>query len=109
MTLKRYEKFDNDFRKWQQRFYNSKEWRTLRNSYRNKQQMICEYCNTLIRGKSICDHIVEITPENKHDKNITLNEKNLMLMHLECHNTKTFKKKNKINFNIEDRKDVNLF
>lgn len=105
-------KEDKEFRKWQIKFYNSKEWKDLRNEVREDRGMRCEMCGKLIRGKSIVDHIREITPKNKFNVDITLNRNNLQLLCLDCHNKKTFKGRripSKINFDIEKRKDVNLF
>ncbi|WP_447382426.1 HNH endonuclease [Streptococcus pneumoniae] len=43
---------------------------------------------------------------NYQDESITLNEDNLQLLCLECHNPKTFQ--SKINLNLENR-NINLF
>ena len=94
------------FRTWQIKFYNSKPWRTLRNRIRTIKRMRCDMCGRLIHGKSIVDHIIEIDESNYQDESITLNEDNLQLLCLECHNTKTFQ--SKINLNLENR-NINLF
>lgn len=94
------------FRTWQIKFYNSKHWRTLRNRIRTTKRMRCDVCGRLIHGKSIVDHIIEIDETNYQDESITLNEDNLQLLCLECHNTKTFQ--SKINLNLENR-NINLF
>lgn len=100
-------KHSPEFRKWQQKFYNSKEWKLLRDEVRNEKRMRCDDCHKLIKGKSICDHIEEITDENKWNSRITLNKDNLQLLCLECHNTKTFAEKTI--FDVQERRDVNLF
>ena len=94
------------FRTWQIKFYNSKPWRTLRNRIRTTKRMRCDMCGRLIHGKSIVDHIIEIDETNYQDESITLNEDNLQLLCLECHNVKTFQ--SKINLNLENR-NINLF
>lgn len=94
------------FRAWQIRFYNSKPWRTLRNRIRKTKRMRCDMCGRLIHSNSIVDHIIEIDETNYQDESITLNEDNLQLLCLECHNTKTFQ--SKINLNLENR-NINLF
>jgi len=94
------------FRTWQIKFYNSKSWRTLRNRIRSTKRMRCDMCGRLIHSKSIVDHIIEIDETNYQDESITLNEDNLQLLCLECHNTKTFQ--SKINLNLENR-NINLF
>lgn len=94
------------FRTWQIKFYNSKPWITLRNRIRSAKRMRCDMCGRLIHSKSIVDHIIEIDETNYQDESITLNEDNLQLLCLECHNTKTFQ--SKINLNLENR-NINLF
>ena len=100
-------KWNNDFKLWQNKFYNSKRWRELRDEIRLDRGMRCDSCGRIIRGCSIVDHIEEITPDNKDDNNITLNKDNLQLLCLECHNRKTFR--DYIDFDLENRDDVNLF
>ena len=94
------------FRTWQIKFYNSKPWITLRNRIRSTKRMRCDMCGRLIHSKSIVDHIIEIDETNYQDESITLNEDNLQLLCLECHNTKTCQ--SKINLNLENR-NINLF
>lgn len=94
------------FRTWQIKFYNSKPWITLRNRIRSTKRMRCDMCGRLIHSKSIVDHIIEIDETNYQDESITLNEDNLQLLCIECHNTKTFQ--SKINLNLENR-NINLF
>lgn len=94
------------FRTWQIKFYNSKPWIILRNRIRSTKRMRCDMCGRLIHSKSIVDHIIEIDETNYQDESITLNEDNLQLLCLECHNTKTFQ--SKINLNLENR-NINLF
>lgn len=102
----RISKHSDWFRSWQIKFYNSKPWRTLRNRIRTTKRMRCDMCGRLIHGKSIVDHIIEIDETNYQDESITLNEDNLQLLCLECHNVKTFQ--SKINLNLENR-NINLF
>ncbi|HDR8188359.1 HNH endonuclease [Bacillus wiedmannii] len=51
-----------------------------------KKFCMCEPC----KGEPgyIVDHIVEITPENINNSDITLNHDNLQYLCLPCHNTK---------------------
>jgi len=105
--LKRYAKHSEEFRKWQQKFYNSKRWKELRNEVRAEKKMRCDKCTKLIRGKSIVDHIKEIDEQNKEDESITLSKDNLQLLCLSCHNTKTHYKS--IEFTPNDSRQVNLF
>lgn len=76
------------------KFYNSKQWKDCRASYISKVHGLCEHC--LKEGKHvpgyIVDHIVEITPSNIDDVEITLNHQNLQYLCLAHHNTKHFGK-----------------
>lgn len=100
-------KWNKEFREWQRTFYQSKQWKQTREQIRNNKKMRCDNCHKLIKGKSIVDHIKEITPENKEDYNIILNINNLQLLCLKCHNSKTFAEP--VNFDLDKRKDINLF
>lgn len=66
-------------------FYNSKAWRDLRLYVCQSRHWTCEECG---RYGNQVHHIVEITPDNINDPNVTLNEKNLQLLCEECHNGK---------------------
>lgn len=70
-------------------FYDSKEWQRCRESYIRKVHGVCEWCGN---PGYIVDHIIELTPENISDPNITLNHDNLQYLCLTCHNKKTFRK-----------------
>ena len=48
---------------------------------------ICERCGELA---VICHHKEHITPQNKHDSNITLNWNNLEALCMTCHNQEHF-------------------
>src|SRR5690625_1690580 len=74
---------------WAKPFYNSAAWRKCRLTYISKVYGLCEHCD---RPGYIVDHIVELTPDNIHDPDITLNHDNLQYLCLECHNIKTFRK-----------------
>ena len=95
------------FRRWQGGFYKSRAWLATRDAVRDERRMRCEECGRLIRGKSIVDHVVEVTPDNYQDPEVTLGRGNLRLLCLECHNKKTFA--GRIDFDLRNRKDVNLF
>lgn len=66
-------------------FYNSKAWRELRLYVCQSRHWTCEECGGY--GNQV-HHIVEITPDNINDPNVTLNENNLQLLCEECHNAK---------------------
>lgn len=71
-----------EYAKW---FYNSKSWRKLSAYIRIKYDNTCQECGEF--GDQV-HHIIEITPENINDPNITLNENNLTLLCDTCHNKK---------------------
>ena len=74
-------------------FYKSPEWILLR-----KQLMIqrstpqkglcCEHCHQAILRdiECIAHHIIELTPINVNDAKVSLNPKNILLVHHRCHN-----------------------
>lgn len=95
------------FMKWQKKFYKSDLWINTRDQVRDRDGMTCCKCKNFIYGKSIVDHIIEMNPENYLVWEISLNPENLQLLCMECHNKKTFEIVNE--FNLEKRKDVNLF
>lgn len=66
-------------------FYNSKKWKDLRLYVCESRHWTCEECGEY--GDQV-HHIIEITPSNINDPNITLNEDNLQLLCEECHNAK---------------------
>ena len=74
-------------------FYRSKEWRKLLDNLKNERlnddgQIICEYCGRpIVRAYDIIGHHkIELTEENVNDYEISLNPKNIQLVHHSCHN-----------------------
>lgn len=74
-------------------FYQSKEWRRLIEQIRIERvnedgQVICEYCGKPITRMFdiIGHHREELTDENVHDYQISLNPDNVALVHHRCHN-----------------------
>ena len=108
-TKGRFRYWNDEFKAWQKKFYNSEEWKEVRNAVRNREQMRCQMCGRFIHGKSIVDHIIEIEPNNRNRKSITLNPDNCQLLCIECHNRKTFGDIDVIDYILENRNDVNLF
>ena len=68
-------------------FYSSKTWQDCRNGYKAYRRHLCEDC--LARGLyvpgDIVHHVVELTPENIGDPNVSLNWDNLRLVCRQCH------------------------
>lgn len=74
-------------------FYKSQEWRSIRLKLMNERNhpskgLCCQHCGEVIHKEIDCiaHHITELTPANVHDVNISLNPKNILLVHHLCHN-----------------------
>ena len=63
-------------------FYNSKEWKAVREYCIMRDHHACVYC-----GKPVEEvhHKTWLTPDNIHDANITLNPDNLICLCHDCH------------------------
>jgi len=68
---------------WAVRFYKGKAWKDCREGYFLSQHGICQRCGGAGR---IVHHVKEITPDNIHDPDVTLNWANLELCCQDCHN-----------------------
>ena len=75
-------------------FYKSPEWISLRKQLMIQRSspakgLVCEQCHDPILRDIDCigHHIKELTPLNVNDANISLNPKNVLLVHHRCHNT----------------------
>ena len=68
-------------------FYHSMAWRRCRNAYMKSAGGLCELClgKGLVEPGVIVHHKIELTPDNIHDPNITLNPDNLQLVCRDCH------------------------
>ena len=77
---------------WAKSFYNSRAWQQCRTSYKANVHGLCEEClkHNKIEPGYILDHIIELTPENINNPDISLNHDNLQYLCLICHNKKTF-------------------
>jgi 5-methylcytosine-specific restriction endonuclease McrA len=74
-------------KKFSKKFYASKQWKDCRESYIVSIDKLCEIClidGKLKPGKEL-HHIIEITPNNINDVNITLNWSNLIYLCHKCH------------------------
>ena len=69
-------------------FYTSDEWSEFRRVLALERGSICEYCGEPIINKYdlIGHHIIPLTEENVNDYDVSLNPKNVMLVHHRCHN-----------------------
>ncbi len=108
-TIDRSAHYPKWFIQWQKHFYDSKEWLALRDQVRLDRGMRSDISGKIIHGKSIVDHTIPISPDNYLDESIVLNPKNLQLMSLKEHNAKTFNQNESISFDLETKRNVNLF
>ncbi|MWC26645.1 HNH endonuclease signature motif containing protein [Paenibacillus sp. MMS18-CY102] len=69
-------------------FYTSSKWRNLRLNLILERGHRCQRCgDDIFRPIDIIGHhIIELTPENVHDYNISLNPSNIELICYDCHN-----------------------
>ena len=74
-------------------FYRSSEWNKLLQVLKNERmdedgQIICEYCGKpIVKSYDIIGHHkTELTEENVHDYEISLNPENISFVHHRCHN-----------------------
>lgn len=69
------------------KFYNSKQWKKCRETYKQSVNGLCERC--LKNGKYVAGeevhHKIYLTPENINNPDITLNWENLELLCSSCH------------------------
>ena len=70
------------------RFYHSKQWKRARRLALRRDYYTCADCDG--RANEV-HHIIELTPENINDINITLNLNNLMSLCHDCHKKRTKK------------------
>lgn len=69
-------------------FYASEKWIKFRLYIITQRGLRCEHCGELVaKHKELTlHHIKELTPENVHDVNISLNPDNVLVVHHGCHN-----------------------
>lgn len=69
-------------------FYASEKWVKLRLRLINERGNICSACGKIVARsiKLIGHHKIELTPENVHDYNISLNPDLIELVCFDCHN-----------------------
>lgn len=73
---------------WAKKFYNSKEWRALRERLIAESNFMCSECGESYLKNSallIGHHIKELTPTNIQDANIALNPDNIKIICRRCH------------------------
>lgn len=75
-------------------FYNSGAWQDVRDIRIGMDKGFCQLCG--MPGNEV-DHIVELTPENINNPEITLNLDNLQTLCHKCHTKKTNREHRKKN------------
>lgn len=73
-------------KEWAKSFYNSKDWKDVRELRILMDKGLCQACGK--PGNEV-DHIIELTPENINDEMIALNLDNLQTLCHKCHRIKT--------------------
>lgn len=71
---------------WKRKFYNSKQWKAIRQVIIQRDKGICFFCGKLILTSPEVDHEIELTKDNWMKPEISLNPKLLRLAHHKCHN-----------------------
>lgn len=73
---------------WAKKFYNSKEWRALRERLVVEAKFRCAHCGEDYLKDStqlVGHHIKELTPANVNDANVALNPANIEIICRRCH------------------------
>lgn len=73
-------------KEWAKGFYNSKDWQDVRILRIGMDRGLCRMCG---RPGNEVDHIIELTPDNINDPEISLNLDNLQTLCHRCHGIKT--------------------
>jgi 5-methylcytosine-specific restriction enzyme A len=71
---------------WAKAFYRSGLWQAVRREVLRRDHYTCQDCEG--RAEEV-HHIIELTPENVHDRMIALNPDNLMSLCHDCHTKRT--------------------
>ena len=74
-------------REFARKFYNSKQWKKCRDTYKQSVNGLCERCmeqGRYVLGDEV-HHKIHLSPDNINDVNITLSWGNLELLCQSCH------------------------
>ena len=72
---------------WAEEFYKSQAWKICREVIMQRDHYLCQDClkqNKFTAAEEV-HHIIELTPENIQDPEVTLNSENLISLCRECH------------------------
>ena len=91
---------------WKSKFYNSKDWKKMRQMIIQRDKGICFFCGKLILESPEVDHEIELTKDNWFLPEISLNPELLRLAHKKCHNRRhkrfgTYEKDTIVNDELE--------
>ena len=91
-------------REFARSFYSSGAWQDCRNEYMKRAHHLCEDClrKGIYTPAREVHHIEELTPENIHRPEVTLNFDNLEALCKDCHNKEHFKKETEKRWKVED-------
>jgi len=78
---------DSEFRNKQTKFYNSSQWRKVRNVMISKSHGICSRCGKPFNSRDlIVHHIHQLDETNINNPEVSLNCDNLEVLCWQCHN-----------------------
>ena len=97
-------------REFAKKFYKSKVWQNVRQSYIKSVKGLCEVCKTNgeITLGYILHHKIELTEDNINDPYITLSWDNLQFVCMECHNKIHFEQTKPLRDGLMFDKDGNV-
>ena len=81
-NYRKYNKYKRDKKK--QKFYDSKEWRTISNIVKSKDFGLCQVClnKNIVKSSDVVHHIIPLD----EDRNKALDRDNLICLCHKCHN-----------------------
>lgn len=77
-----YERIDSMAREFAKPFYNSERWKYVRRQILRRDGYECAHCKG--RANEV-HHIIELTPDNINDDNVSVNPENLLSLCRDCH------------------------
>ena len=80
-------------RDFARKFYGSQAWKNVRDFCKKRDRYLCQDClkKHLYRPADEVHHIIELSPENIDDPEISLNPDNLVSLCHECHEARHHK------------------
>jgi len=79
---------ESEFRNKQTKFYNSSQWRKVRNVMISKSHGICSRCGKTFNSRDlIVHHKISLNEDNINNPEVSLNLNNLEVLCWDCHNS----------------------